>query len=177
MMYFGQDITHLAFICMVAVAVGGVILALVFPMIAGDASSKRIKSVVEPKKAGSPVRQSAMARLMDGQKDNRRKQIQESLRQFEEREKQRKKKLTLRMMIMQSGLDLQVRGFWVMSLAIGAFSALCRWCCAFPGTLRPAPSWSAASASRAGFWGSCAAAARTSSCMISPTPSTSWSAV
>jgi tight adherence protein B len=120
MMYFGQDVTQLAFIGMVAVAVGAVILALVYPMLTGDSTSKRIKSVVEPKKGPSPAKNSAFARLLDGQKDNRRKQIQESLKQFEEREKKRKKKLTLRMTIMQSGLDMQIRGFWVMSLAIGA---------------------------------------------------------
>ena len=123
-MYFGQDVTQLAFIGMVAVAVGGVVLALIYPMIAGDTAARRVKSVVENKKIGAtPARQSALSRFMDGQKDNRRKQIQESLKQFEEREKQRKKKLTLRMLIMQSGLDLQVRGFWVISVFIGAVFA------------------------------------------------------
>ena len=48
---------------------------------------------------------------MDSQKDSRRKQVQESLKQIEERAKQRNKRLSLRMLIMQSGLDISHRAF------------------------------------------------------------------
>lgn len=124
---FGQDITQIAFLVMVAVSVGGVIMAVVFPMLSSDGASKRVKQIVEAKKNASPQRQSALSRLMEGGggKDNaRRKQVQESLRQIEEREKQRKKRLTLRTLIAQSGLDLSVRGFWVMALGMGVAFAI-----------------------------------------------------
>jgi tight adherence protein B len=123
---YGQDITQIAFLFMVAVAVGGVIMALIYPMLSSGASAKRVKQIVEAKKNVSQQRQSALSRLLDGGgKDNaRRKQVQESLKQIEEREKQRKKRLTLRTLIAQSGLDLSTRGYWVMALAAAAIFAV-----------------------------------------------------
>lgn len=122
--FFGQDVTQLAFMAMVAVTVGGVMFALLGPILSGSATNKRIKNIVESKRGGSPAKQSAFSRLMDSQKDSKRKQVQESLKQIEEREKQRKRKLTLRMLIMQSGLDMSVNAFWIMSLAAGAVFAV-----------------------------------------------------
>jgi len=124
MEFFGQDVTQLAFMAMVAVTVGGVMFALLGPILSGNAAKKRIKNIVEAKRGGSPAKQSAFSKLMDGQKDSKRKQVQESLRQIEEREKQRKRRLTLRMLIMQSGLDMSVNAFWVMSIAAGAAFAV-----------------------------------------------------
>ena len=121
-MFYGQDLTQLAFMGMVAAAVGGVLIALIFPMFSAGSASRRIKDIVDNKK-GSSAKQNTLSRLIDGQKDNRRKQIQESLKQFEEREKQRKKKLTLRTLIAQSGLDIQIRAFWIASFVTGAIFA------------------------------------------------------
>jgi tight adherence protein B len=122
-MFFGADLTQLAFIAMVAVAVGGVALALLFPLISGGGAEARVRAIAENRKAMSAQKQSAFSRLVDGQKDNRRKQVQETLKQIDERERQRKKRMTLRMMIMQSGLDISPNMFWVISLFTGvAFS-------------------------------------------------------
>jgi tight adherence protein B len=52
-------------------------------------------------------------------KDSRRKQIQESLKQLEESQKKRRKKLTLRTLLMQSGLELSVQKFWIGSIGLG----------------------------------------------------------
>jgi tight adherence protein B len=117
-MYFGADISQLAFIVMVAVAVGGVALALLFPLISGGNNEARVKAIAESRRTAQP-KQSAMSRFVDGQKDTRRKQIQETLKQIEEREKQRKRKLTLRMLIMQSGLEVSPNMFWIISAATG----------------------------------------------------------
>ena len=125
MEFFGYEVTQLAFMAMVGVAIGGVIFALLGPLLAGNAASRRVKMIAESKKGvGSPAKQSAFSRLIDTQKDSRRKQVQETLKQIEQREKQRKKKLTLRMLIMQSGLDMTVRGFWMMSLITAAIFAV-----------------------------------------------------
>lgn len=124
-MYFGADLSQIAFIVMVAVAVGGIAIALLFPLIAASTNDARMKAIAENKKPGQQPRQSAMSRFVDGgPKDNRRKQIQETLKQIEEREKQRKKKLTLRMLIMQSGLDISVNLFWIISLVTGIAFAI-----------------------------------------------------
>jgi tight adherence protein B len=125
-MIFGTDLTQVAFIAMVAVAVGGVALALLFPLIAGGNAEARVKAIAESKKVNPQgSKQTALSKLVDGQKDGgRRKQIQESLKQIEEREKQRKKRLTLRMLIMQSGLDISVNMFWVFSAVTGLAFAI-----------------------------------------------------
>ena len=57
-------------------------------------------------------------------KDSRRKQIQESLKQLEETERKRRRRLTLRTLLMQSGLDLSVQKFWVASIVFGVVLAL-----------------------------------------------------
>ncbi|MFT3989162.1 type II secretion system F family protein [Aestuariivirga sp.] len=127
MTLFGQDITQLAFIAMVAVAVGGVAIALLFPLFSDQGGSKRVKAIADGRRAAlsAPQKSAAAGRLMDGQKDSRRKQIQETLKQIEDREKaERKKRMTLRMMIMQSGLDMSTRTFWMASLITGILFAI-----------------------------------------------------
>jgi tight adherence protein B len=121
-MLFGQDISQVAFVFMVVVAVGGLALAIFFPLFAGAAASKRIQAVTSTTKM--PARQSFRSRLMEDPKDTRRKQIQDSLNQLGEREKQRKKKLNLRTLIAQTGIDLSIRMFWVLSLILGLILAV-----------------------------------------------------
>ena len=113
-MYFGEDITELAIYVMIAVAVAGVALALVYPMLTGGTTSKRVKAIAENTRAAAP-KSSWKSRLFDDAKESKRKVVQESLKQIEEREKQRKKRITLRTLIMQSGLDMQVKVFWMIS--------------------------------------------------------------
>jgi tight adherence protein B len=112
-MEFGADVKNLAFTFMVAIAVGGVALAILFPMLSGAETAKRVEQISTGKK---DAKMSLRARLADDGKDSRRRQIQDSLKQIEDQEKQRKKKLTLRAMIAQAGLELSPRGFWVMSV-------------------------------------------------------------
>ena len=129
-MFFGQDISQIAFVFMVAVAVGGLGLAILFPLIAGAKASKRIQAVTSTTKM--PARQTLRSRLMEDPKDTRRKQIQDSLNQLGEREKQRKKKLNLRTLIAQTGLDLSIRMFWVLSLILGLILAVVPFIFALP---------------------------------------------
>jgi len=114
-MNFGDDITQIAVYAMIAVAVAAMVLALVYPMLFGDDTSKRVKAIAENTRAAAP-KVSWKSRLFDDAKESKRKAVQESIKQIEEREKQRKKRLTLRMQIMQSGLDMQVKAFWLISL-------------------------------------------------------------
>jgi tight adherence protein B len=114
-MNFGDDITQIAVYAMIAVAVAAAVLALVYPMLFGDDTSKRVKAIAENTRTAAP-KASWKSRLFDDAKESKRKAVQESIKQIEEREKQRKKRLTLRMQIMQSGLDMQVKAFWLISL-------------------------------------------------------------
>jgi tight adherence protein B len=121
---FGENLAQIAFLFMIAVSVGALLLAVLFPYFSGSAAvSKRVKAVAENTR--QPEKKSLRSRLLvEDPKDARRKQLQETLKQVEEREKQRKKRLTLRLMLMQAGLDTSPRTFWLMSIATGAVLGL-----------------------------------------------------
>ncbi len=121
---FGDDITGLAFAIMVAVAVGGFAVALLYPLFSGSKTESRVKALTGESDGGSRF-SNIRARLSEDSKDGRRRQIQDSLAQIENREKERKKKLTLRTLIAQAGYDFSTRLFWVMSVGAGlAFAVL-----------------------------------------------------
>jgi tight adherence protein B len=115
-MEFGDDVKNLAFTFMVAIAVGGVALAILFPLLSGSKTSERVEQISTGKR---DAKMSLRARLAEDGKDSRRRQIQDSLKQIEDQEKQRKKKLTLRAMIAQAGLEISPRGFWFASIISG----------------------------------------------------------
>jgi tight adherence protein B len=116
-MEFGGDIAGWAFMFTVAIAVGGLALAILYPILNVTKADQRFDQISEGRKESKG--NSFRARFGEDQKDTRRRQIQDSLNQIENDAKKRKKKLTLRTMIAQSGLDLTPRGFWMMSLASG----------------------------------------------------------
>ncbi|MBL8893782.1 MAG: type II secretion system F family protein [Rhizobiales bacterium] len=109
---------------MIALSVGGLALALLYPMLAGSAeATKRARAITSGKDRALPKPGLRARLLAEDPKDSRRKQLQESLKQIEEREKQRKQKLTLRLLINQAGLDITPRLFYTLSLAIGGLIA------------------------------------------------------
>jgi len=121
---FGDNLPQIAFIFMVAVAVGGILIAILFPYISasGDAR-RRVRSVMASEKG--PAKQGLRARLLtEDPKDTRRKQLQESLNAIEEREKQRKRRVTMRVMLMQAGLETTPRVFYLMSAGFGLVIAI-----------------------------------------------------
>lgn len=117
-MNFGADTSDFALIVMVAVAVGGLMIALFFPMLAGSVVERRVEQISSGKKEGKS--NSFRSRFQEDQKDVRRRQIADSLKAIEDEQRQRKKKITLRTLIQQAGLDISTRTFWVMSLMCGA---------------------------------------------------------
>jgi tight adherence protein B len=113
------NLAQIAFLLTVALAVGAVIVVILFPYFSGAAGAqKRVRAVTENQTGSS--RQNIRSKfLVDAPKDSRRKQLQESLKQIEQREKQRKRRITLRVMLEQAGLDTSPRTFYLISLAIG----------------------------------------------------------
>jgi tight adherence protein B len=105
-------------VALVAITVGGLALGLLFPWFTGSAAaSKRIASVSD-RSAVKPTG-GLRARVMEESKDVRRKQIQESLKQFETREKKRSKRVSVSTLLMRAGLDVSPRQFWVASGVVG----------------------------------------------------------
>lgn len=123
-MLFGYDPQQLAFLLLVAVAAGGVLLALTLPMGGSSGAESRVKAFAAEWKAGEPGKQSAMNRLIEGQGDNRRRRVQESLKQNEERAAPRRHSVSLRMQISRSGLKTSVRKFWIVSAVVGLILGL-----------------------------------------------------
>lgn len=128
---FGFDPQQLAFLLLVAVAAGSAVLALALPFLK-SAGDTRIKAITQDRNAAAIKKQPAMSRFLDGPKDNRRRQVQESLKQIEERAKQHKRGVPLRLLISRAGLDLSVRKFWIISGLVGAMMALLPILLGFP---------------------------------------------
>jgi tight adherence protein B len=89
-------------------------------------------SSVTQKGSALAARKGIRARLVEDAKDNRRKQIQDSLKQIEEREKKRKKRVNLRTMIAQAGLEVSVRNFYLFSLLLGCGLAVASFIAGVP---------------------------------------------
>jgi tight adherence protein B len=114
-MAFGAELTDIAFIFMVALAVGGLVLAIIFPMLRGSAAEQRLGEIASGKKETKTA--SLRARFQEDQKDLRRRQISDTLKEIENEEKQRKKKKkSLRALINQAGLDISINVFWIASI-------------------------------------------------------------
>ncbi len=116
------SLMQMAIMALAAFSVGCAAFVVLYPWFSGErAVAKRVASLSSdlPPTAKFGLR----GRLFEDAKDSRRKQIQESLKQFEEREKQRKKRATLRSLLLQSGLEMSVRTFWLFSIALGLLLA------------------------------------------------------
>jgi tight adherence protein B len=93
-------------------SLGGIAFAIFFPKIQERSkANKRLSRVTDKTKAGGREKLSADDNV------SRRKQVQESLKEIEEKQKAKKIKLTLRMRIQQAGLNLAPRSFYVFSFA------------------------------------------------------------
>jgi tight adherence protein B len=116
---FGQDLTDLAFTLMVALAVGGLAVAILFPFFSNNNTSSRVKAVAAGKKlesAGGTFR----ARFAEDSKDTRRRQIQESLKQVKKTDTERRKvRATLSRSLEQAGLSISPKAFWFISVLAG----------------------------------------------------------
>lgn len=118
MEFFGDNLTGLAFAFVVAVAVGGMIVAILLPLMSGSRAESRTRAIAGGKDMGTKLN-GLRARLAEDSKDGRRKQIQESIKQLEDKEKERKKRLTLRNLIAQAGFDFNAKTFWIASTVSG----------------------------------------------------------
>ena len=118
-MFFGEDLSSLAFIIMVSLAVGGAAIALLFPLFSNNRGSNRVKSIATGKKSES-LGSSIRSRFAEDSKDTRRRQIQDSLKQVGKQEKEiKKKRASLRVNLEQAGLDISVRAYWVSAAILG----------------------------------------------------------
>ncbi|MBG1233958.1 type II secretion system F family protein [Aestuariivirga litoralis] len=111
-MFFGDDLTGTVFILVVAVAAGGLIFAILFPLFSGSPATSRVKAVANNSRidGGGKARRNA-----EENKDSRRKQIQDSLDQVAGK----KKRLNLTERLEQAGLEISPRTFILFSAVSG----------------------------------------------------------
>lgn len=127
-MIFGLTPMALAFMALAGLGIGGVLYALMLPSLQAEKNRNRRMSKVKSTKTDTVSKRAEVDRAQEGQK--RRKQITESLNDLDERNKAREKNATkpnLKTQILQAGLKLKVRTFYIYSAIAGfgaAFTAL-----------------------------------------------------
>jgi tight adherence protein B len=117
--------SELVLIVFIALSVGGFLIGLLYPWLTGEAwVARRVRTFSDKSGNRRDKSEGLRARLMAESKDSRRKQIQESLKQLEQSQKKRRRKPTLRTLMMQSGLELSAPKFWIASIILGIVLAL-----------------------------------------------------
>jgi tight adherence protein B len=122
----GADtLQQLIFLATVAVASGGIVMVLLLAFFQRRKVDERVSSLIETRSPRADVTRAAPAKAVEITREGRRRQVQEALKQIESRQKDRQKRLTIKLLIAQSGLELSLTRFWVISVGVGAaFAAL-----------------------------------------------------
>jgi len=115
---FGIDTNILLFMILAALGGGGLIYGLLYDRVSSEVKTeKRLKNIQERERG---KRSAAAARITDAAK--RKKTVQDSLKDLEEKQKAKhNKKLTLKRQMQQAGLSWSVRQFVLLSVAVGLF--------------------------------------------------------
>jgi tight adherence protein B len=106
---------------LIAVAVGGVAYVFIYPLLSGERRvEQRMRDVsaaeIETRRARKPTDSGA----------SRRQQVEESLKQIEERDR-RSKRPPLAVRLQQAGLNWTKRQFWLTSAGAGLFAMVLAW--------------------------------------------------
>lgn len=111
---------------LVALSAAAVIYFIIASFMSGDTAEKRLQGVAETKAARAPKgSQTELAQ-------NRRKQVADSLKEMEARQKE-KEKVTLRLRLERAGLEITPQAFWIASGVSGLFVGALAYF-ALPGT-------------------------------------------
>lgn len=113
---FGIDTSILAFVGLAALGFGGIIYALMYNSISNEAmQAKRLSNI---KQRDKNQQNNAAQRLQEAAK--RRKTVQDSLKDLEDKTRSKhKKKLTLKKMLVQAGMKTTVQQFFMFSVVFG----------------------------------------------------------
>jgi len=104
-----------------ALCAGIVLYVLAYPYLSGEKQTeKRIQEVSEAKAARTS------RRGRDEEINNRRKQVSDTLRDLEDRQKA-KEKVSLRLRLQRAGLDVTPKAFWIASAICGVATGLFVW--------------------------------------------------
>lgn len=117
---FGLDITFLAIVALAGLSAGGVAYAFLFNQVAAERNTERRLAGV--KRSESDRDSQRLARDRNAEVARRRKSIADSLKDLEEKEKDRDRNIRrppLRIQIKQAGLTLSIERFYLYSALCG----------------------------------------------------------
>lgn len=118
---FGIDPTIVAFVGFATIAAGGLCYAFLFERVSSEAKAeKRLRSI---QAKNDPKAVKATNRAMDVAK--RRKTVQESLKELEEKQREKsQKRVGLKKLIQQAGLNWSMQQFFILSFLCGLATAV-----------------------------------------------------
>src|SRR5690606_13427518 len=118
---FSDELTLMAlvFMAVIAVCAGG--YAVLSPFLSGEARASKRMAKVAGKSSGNRARHQSQEIAL---RDQRRRQVQDTLKQLEEKQRSQRKRLTLANRLEQAGLSMSVRTYWVLSALFGLVVAL-----------------------------------------------------
>jgi tight adherence protein B len=116
-----NELLLIGLLLLAAVSIGAIVFLLVNPFLSGERrTDKRIQGVTESK--SRRISSKAQADAVQ----NRRRQVAETLKDLEDRQKTREK-VSMRLRLQRAGLDISPRAFWVGSIGCGFVLAACVW--------------------------------------------------
>ena len=116
-----DDILLLGLLLLAAVSIGVVVYLLVNPYFSGEhRTDKRIQGVTESR--SNRVAAKAQADAVQ----SRRRQVSETLKELEDRQKTREK-VSMRLRLQRAGLEISPRAFWIGSLVCGVIVGASIW--------------------------------------------------
>ena len=107
-----NDLMLVGLLGLAAISVAAVVYLVLSPFLAGDLSEKRIQAATENKGRRIAIKQQVETA------NSRRRQVAETLKELEDRQKQREK-VSLRLRLERAGLDIEPRVFWIASVVSG----------------------------------------------------------
>lgn len=112
------ELRQLLIAAMIALGAAGVIFAVIYPYLSGERrKDKRVQTVKENTGKARRVAAASANNASDAA-NNRKKNVADTLKEMESRQKQ-KEKITLRLRLERAGLDLTPRDFYISSLICG----------------------------------------------------------
>ena len=106
------QLLQLAIIFLAALAVGGIVYVVVFPYLSGEKKAQKRKTSVASGQGA------IRARAANDVLTTRKKEVQETIKELEAKQKS-KKKVTLQVRLIRAGLNVPARSYWLVSLFIG----------------------------------------------------------
>jgi tight adherence protein B len=116
-----NELLLMGLLLLAAVSIGAVVYLLINPYLSGEhRTEKRVQVVTETKSRRLAVKAQADAA------QSRRKQVAETLKELEDRQKTREK-VSMRLRLQRAGLETSPRSFWIASVCCGLLVGLCIW--------------------------------------------------